>query len=58
MYKYTIKRILLMIPTLAGAAVLIFGLMRLIPGDICELQMAGEGAWVDPAIEDCRNNLA
>ena len=47
-----------MIPTLAGAAVLIFGLMRLIPGDICELRMAGEGAWVDPqAIEDCRNNL-
>ncbi len=58
MYKYTIKRILLMIPTLAGAAILIFGLMRLIPGDICELRMAGEGAWVDPqAIEDCRNNL-
>ena len=58
MYKYTIKRILLMIPT-AGAAVLIFGLMRLIPGDICELRMAGEGAWVDPqAIEDCRNNLS
>ena len=58
MYKYTIKRILLMIPTLAGAAVLIFGLMRLIPGDICELRMAGEGAWVDPqAIEDCRTNL-
>ena len=46
MYKYTIKRILLMIPTLMGAAVLIFGLMRLIPGDICELRMAGEGAWV------------
>ena len=58
MYKYTIKRILLMIPTLAGAAILIFGLMRLIPGDICELRMAGEGAWVDPsAIESCRNDL-
>ena len=58
MYKYTIKRILLMIPTLAGAAVLIFALMRLIPGDICELRMAGEGAWVDPqAIKDCQNNL-
>ena len=58
MYKYTIKRILLMIPTLAGAAILIFGLMRLIPGDICELRMAGEGAWVDPsAIEACRNDL-
>tara|TARA_E500000331_G_scaffold55720_1_gene49600 strand:- start:708 stop:1679 length:972 start_codon:yes stop_codon:yes gene_type:complete len=58
MYKYTIKRILLMIPTLMGAAVLIFGLMRLIPGDICELRMAGEGAWVDQsAIDACRQNL-
>ena len=58
MYKYTIKRILLMIPTLAGAAILIFGLMRLIPGDICELRMAGEGAWVDPsAIVACRDEL-
>ncbi len=58
MYKYTIKRILLMIPTLAGAAILIFGLMRLIPGDICELRMAGEGAWVDPsAIAACQEEL-
>ena len=58
MYKYTIKRILLMIPTLAGAAILIFGLMRLIPGDICELRMAGEGAWVDPsAIKACQEEL-
>ena len=58
MYKYTIKRILLMIPTLIGAAILIFCLMRLIPGDICELRMAGEGAWVDPeAIDQCRKDL-
>ncbi len=47
-----------MIPTLAGAAILIFGLMRLIPGDICELRMAGEGAWVDPsAIAACQEEL-
>ena len=58
MYKYTIKRILLMIPTLLGAAIVIFLLMRLIPGDVCALRLAGEGAWVDPkAIEACRVRL-
>ena len=58
MYKYTIKRILLMIPTLIGAAIVVFGLLRLIPGDVCELRMGGEGAYVDEkAIEICRDEL-
>ena len=58
MYKYTIKRILLMIPTLLGAAALVFFLLRLIPGDVCELRLAGTGMYVDEAaIEVCRENL-
>jgi peptide/nickel transport system permease protein len=58
MYKYTIKRILLMIPTLIGAGVLIFILMRLIPGDICEIRLGGTGLAVDKdQIEICRENL-
>ena len=47
MLKYTIKRILLMVPTLFGAAVLVFFLLRLIPGDVCELRIGGEGGYVD-----------
>ncbi len=35
-----------MIPTLLGVAVLIFVLMRVVPGDIAELKHAGEGAAV------------
>jgi peptide/nickel transport system permease protein len=46
MTKYIAKRLLLMIPTLLGVAVLIFFLMRVVPGDIVELRMAGEGASV------------
>jgi peptide/nickel transport system permease protein len=46
MTKYIVKRLLLMIPTLLGVAVLIFFLMRVVPGDIVELRMAGEGAAV------------
>ena len=58
MYQYIIKRLLLMIPTLFGAAVLVFVLMRLIPGDVCEVRMAGFGTFADPeAVEICRENL-
>lgn len=57
MYKYTIKRVLLMIPTLIGAAILVFALLRLVPGDVCMLRLAGEGAFVDQAAIDlCRIN--
>lgn len=55
MYKYTVKRVLLMIPTLIGAAMLVFALLRLIPGDVCMLRLAGDGAFVDQAaIDQCR----
>lgn len=58
MYKYTIKRVILMFPTLIGAAMLVFTLLRLIPGDVCELRMAGEGSYVDEeAIKICQENL-
>ena len=58
MYQYIIKRVLLMVPTLLGAAIFVFFLLRLIPGDICELKMAGEGAYVDPeAIATCRAEI-
>src|SRR5881296_1070415 len=45
MWKYVLKRVLLMIPTLLGVAVLIFFLMRVVPGDIVELRFAGESAF-------------
>ncbi len=55
MYQYIAKRILLMIPTLFGAAVLVFFLLRLIPGDVCELRMAGTGGYFDEeALNICR----
>ncbi|PPR72619.1 MAG: Glutathione transport system permease protein GsiC [Alphaproteobacteria bacterium MarineAlpha3_Bin4] len=58
MYKYILKRIFLMVPTLIGAAVLVFFLLRLIPGDVCELRLAGTGLYADPAdILLCRQKL-
>jgi len=46
MWKYVGKRFFLMIPTLLGVAVLIFILMRIVPGDIVELRLAGENGSV------------
>jgi peptide/nickel transport system permease protein len=58
MHQYILKRLLLVIPTLLGAALLVFTLLRLIPGDICVLRMSGGAGYVDPkAIELCRVEL-
>lgn len=58
MYKYIVKRLLLMVPTLLGAAVLVFALLRMVPGDVCEVRMAGTGLYADQeAIDTCRENL-
>jgi peptide/nickel transport system permease protein len=44
--QYIVRRILLMIPTLLGVAMVIFFLMRIVPGDIVELKYVGQGAMV------------
>ena len=43
MLRYTINRLLLMIPTLLGVAVLVFLVLRVVPGDIVELKLTAEG---------------
>jgi peptide/nickel transport system permease protein len=50
MYRYILNRLLLSIPTLIGAAALVFILMRLIPGDICVVRLGGGGGVVDPKV--------
>lgn len=45
MRQYILKRLLLMIPTLLGVAVLVFLMLRVAPGDIVELKYAGTGTY-------------
>ena len=45
MSRYVFKRLLLMIPTLFGVALLVFFLLRVAPGDIVELKYAGSGTF-------------
>ena len=46
MLRYTLNRILLMIPTLIGVAVLVFFMLRVIPGDVVEVKLRGDGGNV------------
>jgi len=50
MHRYIINRILLMIPTLLGVAIIAFVLLRMVPGDIVLLKLAGDGGRVDEAV--------
>jgi peptide/nickel transport system permease protein len=53
MTRYVLKRIVLMIPTLLGVAVLIFVLLRILPGDVVEMRFAsGQNQFVDQKMLD------
>jgi peptide/nickel transport system permease protein len=58
MYRYIVNRLLLVIPTLVGAAILVFALMRLIPGDICVVRLgSGGGTFDERAVTACHAEL-
>jgi peptide/nickel transport system permease protein len=44
MLTYLAKRLLMTVPTLLGAAVLIFFMLRVVPGDVVEVKLRGDGA--------------
>jgi peptide/nickel transport system permease protein len=46
MRTYVLKRLLLMVPTLLGVATITFLLLRVLPGDVVLLRLAGEGGRV------------
>ena len=59
MRTYIAKRLLLMVPTLLGAAALVFVIMRVIPGDVALLIFGGDQAGnIDPKqLADMRQQL-
>jgi peptide/nickel transport system permease protein len=52
MLRYTVHRLLMMIPTLIGVAVLVFFMLRVIPGDIVEVKLRGDGGTVSQEMVD------
>ena len=52
MLRYTLNRLLLMIPTLFGVAVLVFFMLRIVPGDVVEVKLRGDGGTVSQETVD------
>jgi peptide/nickel transport system permease protein len=50
MWKYLLKRFLLMFPTLIGVALVTFFIIRIIPGDVVELRLAGDSSAVSEQV--------
>ena len=50
MLRYTAQRLLLVIPTLIAVAVLVFFLVRVLPGDPVEVKLIGEFGDVNPEL--------
>jgi peptide/nickel transport system permease protein len=46
MLRYAVHRLLLMIPTLIGVAIMVFFMLRVIPGDVVEVKLRGDGGNV------------
>lgn len=57
MQRYVIGRLLLMIPTLLGVAVLTFAIMRVVPGDVVVLRYSQSGAVPQEVIDAEREEL-
>ena len=52
MLRYTLSRILLTIPTLLGVAVLVFFMLRIVPGDVVEIKLRADGGAVTQEVVD------
>src|SRR5688572_25914836 len=54
MFKYILRRILILIPTLIGMSLLIFVMMRLLPGDIVDAMVGMDSTVTEEAKEELR----
>lgn len=56
MQKYIIRRVILLIPTLIGMSLLIFGMVRMLPGDIVDAQIGLDPTFTDEQKEALRES--
>ena len=56
MQKYVIRRLLLMVPTLIGVTLLVFGMIRMLPGDAVTMMLEDYAAYAKD-VEDLRARL-
>src|SRR5207245_4769341 len=57
MARYAVRRLLLLIPTLVGMSVLIFAMVRLLPGDVVDAMFTGDAGASASAQQAIRKAL-
>lgn len=57
MFKYILRRILILVPTLIGMSILIFVMMRLLPGDIVDAMVGMDSTVTDEAKQQLRESF-
>ena len=57
MFKFILRRVLILIPTLIGMSLLIFVMMRLLPGDIVDAMVGMDSTVTDEAKDALRASL-
>jgi len=53
---YVVRRLWQFVPTLLGVAVLVFFMLRVIPGDVVEVKLRGDGGNVSQAAKLAQRN--
>ncbi|MEX1021313.1 MAG: ABC transporter permease [Litorilinea sp.] len=57
MFKYFLRRLLMLIPTIIGMSILIFVMMRLLPGDIVDALVGLDATITDEAKDQLRDSF-
>src|SRR5690349_4745136 len=57
MARYALRRLLFLVPTLVGMSILIFAMVRLLPGDVVDAMFTGEAGASDSAKQAIRKSL-
>jgi peptide/nickel transport system permease protein len=55
--RYALRRLLFVVPTLFGMSILIFAMVRLLPGDVVDAMFTGEAGASDSAKQAIRKSL-
>jgi peptide/nickel transport system permease protein len=57
MNRYVLQRLALVIPTVTGVSLIIFALMRLLPGDVVDILFGGDTQADQRTLDQIRENL-
>lgn len=58
MHQYILRRLFMLVPTLIGVSIIVFVIMRVVPGDVARMILAGgDSAASEEAVQELREQL-